>query len=250
MENIKLMHGECLAIMKEIPDSSVDMVFTSPPYNMNLRINNGRYCSRQIVKEISTKYTNFADNLPMDAYLEFNRKVINECLRVSNLVFYNIQVVTGNKPAVFGLMGEFAEKIKDLIIWDKGTAQPAMKYGVMNSQFELIIVFENSAPISRRFETAQFERGTMSNHWTIKRGKKPTGTHGAVFPVELAQKAVLGFSKEGDTILDPFLGTGTTGVACVNTGRKFIGIEMDDKYFEIAAGRISAAAGVDPWEVV
>jgi len=69
-----LMQGDCLERLKEIPDGSVDMVLTSPPYNMNLRIRNGKYCSRQIVKEISTKYKSFDDNLPMDDYFEFNKK--------------------------------------------------------------------------------------------------------------------------------------------------------------------------------
>jgi len=84
---INLMQGDCLERMKEIPDGGVDAVFTSPPYNMNLRIRNGKYCSRQIVKEISTKYNNFADNKGIDEYFEFNRKVITECLRVADTVF-------------------------------------------------------------------------------------------------------------------------------------------------------------------
>ena len=85
--NIDLIQGDCLQKLKGIPDNSVDVVLTSPPYNMNLRIRNGKYCSRQIVKEISTKYANFDDNLPMDDYFQFNKKVITECLRVSGVVF-------------------------------------------------------------------------------------------------------------------------------------------------------------------
>ena len=96
---INLIHGDCLEEMKNIESGSIDMVLTSPPYNMNLRIRNGKYCSRQIVKEISTKYENFNDNLPMEDYFEFNKSVISECLRVSDLVFYNVQFLTENKPA-------------------------------------------------------------------------------------------------------------------------------------------------------
>ena len=117
MTDLKL--GNCLDRLKEIPDNSVDLVLTSPPYNMNLRIRNGKYCSRQIVKEISTKYKSFDDNLPMDDYFEFNKRVINECLRVSDLVFFNIQMLTENKPALFRLMGEFSNNIKEMIVWDK-----------------------------------------------------------------------------------------------------------------------------------
>jgi site-specific DNA-methyltransferase (adenine-specific) len=238
MECSTLIHGDCLEKMKDIPDNSVDLILTSPPYNMNLRIRNGKYCSRQIVKEISTKYKNFNDNLPMDEYFEFNKKVLNECLRVSDLVFYNIQFLTGNKPAFFKLLGEFHLKIKEFIVWDKVNAQPAIGKNILNSQFEVLIVLQNSKPESRSFSTAQFDRGTLSNLWNIKRGKKPAGSHGAVFPLELAYKVINNFSSVGDMIVDPFVGVGTTGVACKDLNRRFIGIEIDKDYLDIATKRI------------
>ena len=238
---IKLMQGDCLERMKEIESGSVDMILTSPPYNMNLRIRNGKYCSRQIVKEISTKYENFSDNLPMDEYFRFNKNVLNECLRVSDLVFYNVQFLTGNKPALFKLIGEFSHKIKEFLIWDKVNAQPAIGKNILNSQFEVLLVLQNSKPESRSFSTAQFGRGALSNHWSIKRGKKPVKSHGAVFPLELADKVIANFSHDGATVLDPFMGTGTSGVAAKNLNRNFIGIELDEKYFDIAKARINAS---------
>ena len=238
---IDLRQGDCLELMKSIPDGSVDLVLTSPPYNMNLRIRNGKYCSRQIVKEISTKYARFDDNLAMDEYFEFNKKVLNECLRVSDLVFFNVQILTGNKPALFKLMGEFHDKIKELIVWDKLNAQPAIGKNIMNSQFEILLVLQNSKPESRAFEQAQFDRGTLSNLWGIKRGKKVDKNHGAVFPLELAEKVIANFSKPGQVVCDPFLGTGTTGVEASSTNRNFIGIEIDPAYFAIAQERIAQA---------
>ena len=237
---INLMLGDCLERMKEIESGSVNMVLTSPPYNMNLRIRNGKYCSRQIVKELTTKYESFDDNLPMDDYFYFNKKVIDECLRVSDLVFYNIQFLTGNKPALFRLLGEFHNKVKEFIIWDKINAQPAIGKNVLNSQFEVLIVLQNSKPESRAFSTGQFDRGTLSNVWNIKRGKKFSKNHGATFPIELAEKVIYNFSCIDDTVLDPFLGVGTTGVAAKRLNRKFIGIELDQDYFNIAKKRIEA----------
>lgn len=237
-DNVRLLQGDCLELIKKLPNNSVDMVFTSPPYNMNLRIRNGQYCSRQIVKEITTKYVSFPDNLPMDDYFYFNKQIITELLRVSDLVFYNVQFLTGNKPALFKLIGDFHNKIKEFIIWDKVNAQPAIGQGILNSRFEVILVFQNSAPESRKFDTAQFGRGSLQNLWQIKRGKKIDNTHGAVFPLELAATVIESFSHANATILDPFMGTGTTGVACVNTGRRFIGMEIDQNYFEIAVNRI------------
>lgn len=239
MSDFNLMLGDCLDRMKEIPDNSVDLVLTSPPYNMNLRIRNGKYVSRQIVKELSTKYDDYDDNLPMDDYFNLLKNVVAECLRVSDLVFFNIQALTGNKPALYRLMGEYHDKIKELIIWDKVNAQPAIGGGVLNSQFEMIIVFQNSAPESRKFSDANFERGTMSNVWNIKRERQPIKGLGAAMPSELASLVIRSFAKPGQTILDPFVGSGTTGVEALNHGCKFIGIELSSCRLEAARDRIS-----------
>ncbi len=238
MSGVSLYNGDCLEVMRTFPKGLIDLVFTSPPYNMNLRIRNGQYCSRQIVKEISTKYQNFNDNLSMDEYFDFNQRVIAECLRVAPMVFYNVQFLTGNKVALFKLIGEYSEVLKEVIIWDKVNAQPAIGELVLNSQYEVILVFDRCNAISRKFHTGTFERGTLSNHWSIKRGKKPIKTHGAIFPVELAEKVITNFSREGDIILDPFMGSGTTGVACKKLDRNFIGIELDKDYFKMAKERI------------
>ena len=235
--SMKLIHGDCLKHLREIPDNSVDLVLTSPPYNMNLRISNGKHISRQLVKEISTKYDGFDDNLPMDEYFNFNRKVLVELLRVSPLVFYNVQFLTGNKKALYDLIGHFSHKLKEFIVWDKGHGQPAISEGVLNSQWEAILVFENDNAISRRFETAQFDRGTLSNLWRITRGESHPD-HGATFPMELAKKIVGSFSSKGDTVLDPFMGTGTTGAACRALDREFIGIELLENYYTYACDRL------------
>lgn len=236
---IELILGNCLDKMKFIPERSVDMVFTSPPYNMNLRIRNGKHCSRQIVKELSTKYDGFDDNLTMHDYFNFNVSVVSELLRVSDLVFLNVQFLTGNKSALYKLIGYFHDKIKEFIVWDKITAQPAIGKGVLNSRFEVILVFQNTKSNSRKFDTAQFGRGTLQNLWQIKRGAKYDKSHGATFPEELVELCVKNFSCEGATILDPFMGTGTVGVVCKKTNRSFIGIEMLYNYFRIAENRIN-----------
>ena len=221
MGKIELIQGDCLEKMKDFPDKCIDLVFTSPPYNMNLRIRNGKYCSRQIVKELSTKYKNFADNMPMEEYYNFNSNVIDECLRVANLVFYNVQFLTGNKVALFELIGNYSKQIKEIIVWDKINAQPAIGNSILNSQYEIILVFDKTNAISRQLR------------------KKVADSHGAVFPVELAEKVISSFSKENNIVLDPFMGVGTTGVACKKLNRNFIGIEVDTEYFKIAEKRIN-----------
>ena len=233
----KIYNESCLETMKKIPNDSVHAVITSPPYNMNLRIRKGKYCSRQIVKELSTKYDGFDDNLPIEEYFEFHKKVLNELLRISNLIFYNVQIVTGSKRAIFKLIGEFSDNLKDIIIWNKGHAQPAMHEQVLNRQSELILVFEKSYPISRQFKTAEFKRGTLSDVWNIKPKRKNQG-HGATFPEELVETILQNFTKKNDVIYDPFLGTGTTAVVAKKLHRYYIGSEIIEKYYQISEKKL------------
>lgn len=234
----KIFNESCLNTLARMSDDSVDLVITSPPYNMNLRIRDGKYCSRQITKEFSTKYDGFSDNMPIAEYFEFHLKVIKELLRVAPVVFYNVQIVTGSKRAVFKLLGKLNEYVKDIIVWDKENAQPAMSEGVLNRQYELIIVFAKRDAISRKFNYCNFERGTLNDVWRIKRGKKVTNLHGATFPEELVEKILTNFSRERDVVYDPFMGTGTTAVVCKKMNRRFIGSEIVSSYVEVAKERL------------
>ena len=234
----KIYKEDCLKTLKKIKDNSIDLVVTSPPYNMNLRIRNGQYCSRQIVKEFSTKYEGFSDNLPIDQYYNFHLAVLKELLRTSSLIFYNIQIVTGSKRAFFKIIGELSEELKDIIVWDKGYAQPAMAHRVINRRTELILVFDSKNAISRQFEKVNFKRGTLNDIWEIKRGKKVHDSHSAVFPEELVKIILENFSQENDLIYDPFMGTGTTAIVAKKLKRNFIGSEFTQKYFDLANERL------------
>jgi site-specific DNA-methyltransferase (adenine-specific)/modification methylase len=241
----KIYNESCIETMKRMEDDVVDLTITSPPYNMNLRIRNGKYCTREFADGFSTKYSEFFDGMPIEEYYEFHKSVITELLRVSKIVFYNIQIVTGSKRALFKLMGDFAEHIKDVIIWDKGFAQPAMHDGVLNSQYEFIIVFEKDTTksISRYFDKCNFKRGTLDNVWLIKREhnkEKGEVFHGATFPKELVRKILENFSNEGDVIYDPFMGTGTTAIVANSMNRKYIGSEITKEYFELIEEKINS----------
>lgn len=225
--------------LKKMPDNSVNLVLTSPPYNMRLRIRNGEYTEREWAEHFSKKYENFHDALSMAEYQDFHTKVIRELLRISPIVFWNISIVTGSKEAIFKIIGEFAREITDIIVWDKGFGQPAMNNGVLNRGYELIIVFERERKNGRTFNQYYFERGTMQDIWRIgKGGKENEKSHTATFPKELASMVISNFSKEGDTILDPFNGTGTTSTTAQNLHRNFIGIEISPEYCAIAEKRL------------
>lgn len=240
---IKLVNDNCLNTLQEMIDNGekVDTIITSPPYNMNLRVHNGKYMSRWgwkgNVGHFSHKYENYKDDLPMDEYFKFQDEFINKSLQVTDLMFYNIQLITGNKVALLQLLGKYAEKIKEIIIWNKGYGQPAMQTGVLNSQYEFIIVFQNSKPCNRSFENALFPRGTETNVWDIKRERNKLIKAG--FPTELVRRILKDFVPAGSTILDPYMGSGTTGVVCKEMGYDFIGVELDNNMFNIAKERIN-----------
>ncbi len=243
----RIYNESCIETMSRIKDNSIDLVITSPPYNMNLRISDGKYHSRQVINEFSTKYfqdskdhVQFADNMPIDEYNKFHTEVLNELLRVSDLIFYNIQIVTGSKRSIFKMIGEFSDYLKEIIVWDKGHGQPAMLENVLNRRTELILVFENDYPISRQFrKKGKFNRGELDDLWLVKKSRSKSNNHAAVFPEELVAKIIESFSVKGDVIYDPFMGTGTTAVVSKKFGRRFLGSEISKNYFNLAQERLN-----------
>jgi DNA modification methylase len=237
--------------MSSLQDKHFDMTITSPPYNMNLRINakGDGYCSRQAVKGISTKYKNYSDNLPMQEYELFLKRFLAEALRVSGIVFLNIQQITGNKPAIARALGYFADELKEVIIWDKQRAQPSISDGVLNSRFEYIYVFGGN-PIARQFKNAKFQRGTESNIWSIQTEASKNKEHRACYPVAIPKKIMRLFASEGDHVFDPFMGTGTTAIAAHYEQISFTGCEIDRSYYDEAKKRVELeTAQLDMFQV-
>lgn len=240
--SVEILHGDCMEYMRGLPDKSFDLCITSPPYNMNLRVNakGDGYCSRQVTKELSTKYEGFDDNLPMADYQRFLSCLIEELTRVCETVFLNIQAITGNKPALFAAVGEHSEKLKETIIWDKCVSQPSIADKTLNSGFEFIFVFGGN-PIARQFKTANFSRGAESNVWRIRTEKRALANHGAGFPLALPQKIMNLFARPNSTVFDPFLGSGTTAIAAHYAGLDFVGTEIDRNYYNAASQRFDDA---------
>ncbi len=257
----ELMLGDCLERMKEIPDGSVDLTVTSPPYD-NLRTYN--------------------DSLN-DWGPEKWTAIISDLFRVTkdggvvvwivaDATIKGSETGTSFRQALYAM--ECGFKLHDTMIWEKSTfsAVGALKQRYA-PVFEYMFVFVKGAfstfnPIKDKPNkhagvahhgtvrqkdgsvrslsgiksgktVAEF--GQRHNVWRVNEEKSLNKLHPAVFPLSLAQDHVLSWSHEGDTVFDPFMGSGTTGVACANTGRRFIGIERDGKYFQTAEDRISKA---------
>ena len=229
--------ADCLTILPKIPDKSIDLVVTSPPYNMRTRIRNGEYTTRERSEHFSKKYRHFGDDLPIDKYYAFHQRIIEEALRVAPLAFWNIAIVTGSKEAWCRLIGNWSLHIRDIFVWDKGAGQPAMHDSVVNRCTELIIALESNGTAGRAFEKVYFERGTMADIWRLPSSESIDG-HAATFPTELPGRVIRGWSAIDSIILDPFCGSGTTLVAAKQLGRKFIGVEISEEYCKICVERL------------
>jgi len=253
-ESATIYNESCAETLKRMGDNSVDLVVTSPPYNMNLRIrykdgvgkyengawgdNTKRFLSNNT--DISTKYKEFDDYLPLEEYYLFHTKILTELLRVSEIVFYNMAVVTGSKRSLFRMIGDFNEQLKEIIIWDKGHGQPAMGEKVLNRRTELVLVFDRDHAISRQFKNnGRFERGTLDDIWVIQRQISKAQSNTAVFPEELVRTILTNFTGSGDTVYDPFLGTGTTAVVAKQMGRKSIGSEVSESLVKSTQQRLA-----------
>lgn len=192
---------DCLEGMKALSNGSVDAVVTSPPYNYCLRVRGDQYTCRSSNETRSglkvNKYTNgLSDSLDMDEYFEWQCKCIDEMMRISTgMVFYNIQAITGNKLAVFKIIGKYADKIREVLIWDKCNAEPAIQEGCLNSEYELIIVFDHADCKGRQFTTFNAERGTLSN--VLRIGKNRENDHRAAFPLLLPRHLIHYFTPMG-----------------------------------------------------
>lgn len=223
-----IYHGDCLEVMKQFPDKSFDLVITSPPYNVGKN------------NMTENKYGG-GDDMSQEEYCRWTNEIILTLLQKSHTVFYNIQMLSDNKRTVLKILGEYNEHIKEVIIWNKRQAPPAIEPGVMTSKFEFIIVFSDDFPEKRKFKKGNFH-GNFTNVIegnNASQNNQFSDVHKATFPIYLPQCLIEKFSNKDDVILDCFMGTGTTLVAAKQLGRKAVGIEISEKYCEIAKQRLA-----------
>jgi len=223
---MKLINANCLEALQNFEDKSVDYVFTSPPYNIK-RSKNNKY----------NKYEHFNDGI--DNYLEWSIQIIDELLRVTkNHIFWNIQANYYNKKDVYKLIGHYADKIQQNFIWHKPDGIPSSQKYYVSNFVEYIIGFTNQKYIKSN-------EIFITNHLEFKASNgNQNKQHKAAMNIEVADWFIENFTQPGETILDPFLGTGTTGVSAFRNHRNFIGIEISKEYFDYAQQRIDRETSV------
>lgn len=208
LEPNKIYNGDCFHLFGQIDDNSVDHVFTSPPYN----------------RRRNDKYAFYNDTIA--DYYAFLLKVVEEARRVARkYVFLNLQINYYNASDVYALIGTYRDKIKQMIIWEKSNPLPANGNNVTNA-YEIFLVI---GEIPLRSNTT-YTKNVIHTSVYSKMPKE----HKAVMHPDVADWFVKQFTKQGEVILDPFMGIGTTAAACVKNGRNFIGFEIVEEYCKMA----------------
>ena len=226
---INLQKGDCLELMKGIPDESVDLIVTDPPYKITSRGNGGN-SGGMFQKKIVNKGQVFNNNdISIKDYLgEFYRMLKPQT---------HCYIMTNNKNITDFLM---AVKESDFhfiknLVWVKDNKIMGQSY---MSQFEYII-FLRKGRHKKINNCGESDVLTFPN----KKLKDENGKtiHDTEKPVGLMKVLIDNSSQPYDLVLDPFMGIGSTGVACQNLNRNFIGMELDKEYFKIAKERIEQA---------
>lgn len=223
----KLINNDCLYEMKKMPDGCVDYVFTSPPYN-----DSGK-TQRDVEKGRHIKY-----KVPeyREDWFDWQCQCINEMIRITKkIVFYNVQALLSNKADVYRIIGEYADHIHMILIWYKPNAQPQGYDNRIGNCYEMVIIFK-----CKGFDVLHCNDKTYNNVivQNINSDRRYSNLHKAIMSQRFADEIIREFTQEGETVLDPFCGLGTTAISCINLHRNFIGIEIDREYFEIAKERI------------
>lgn len=217
-----LWNGDCLEFMKQIPDGSVDLVVTDPPYLIETT---GAGIYKQADKQYVKELNGIKDG--------FSEQVLDELCRVMRKI--NIYIFCSQKQ-IIPLLDYFVEKKKcnwNLLTWHKTNPVPACGNKYLTDTEYILFFREKGVKINGEYKTKFTYYVTPLN----TADKKLYG-HPTIKPVDILQNLIVNSSSPGDVVLDPFMGSGSTGIACNNTGRNFIGIELDKGYFETAKARI------------
>lgn len=222
---MKLYNGDCLEVMKDIPDKSVDMILTDPPYDIS-RDNNFKTMNRRGID-----FGEWDIGFNVTEWLTWGIPKLKDGGNI--VVFCDWKKITP-------IVEEMESKgiiIKDLVRWRKTNPMPRNRDRRFITDYEVAVwgVKKGKWTFNRLSDT--YERPEIISGVTPK-SEKSYGAHPTQKPIEVMTWLVQRLSNENDTILDPFMGSGSTGVACKNTNREFIGIEKDEEYFKIAERRI------------
>ena len=217
--------GDSIHILKDIPDKSVDLIVTDPPYELPSRKGGGSQGRKvaSVMKECEQ----------LGIVNGFDEEILNECMRVMRKP--NIYIFC-NARQIPQYIDFFVNRHKcsfDILVWIKDNPVPTYSNKYLTDK-EYILYFRKGGYC----QPANYEAARSWFMCPINQKDKDLYRHPTIKPLSIIERLVSNSSMGGGIVLDPFMGSGTTGVACVKLKRDFIGIEINNKYFDIAKARI------------
>jgi site-specific DNA-methyltransferase (adenine-specific) len=241
--DIRIYQGDCLNVMAAMPDESVDLIFADPPYFLS---NDGITC--QAGKMVSVNKGDWDKSRGADANHEFNRAWLAACQR---LLKPNGSIwVSGTSHVIHSVgfaMQQLEFKLLNDVSWVKPNPPPNLSCRYFTHATETIIWAAKNKKSRHTFnyKLMREENGgkQMKSVWHFlppQRDEKRFGKHPAQKPLALIERIIAASSNEGDLVLDPFMGSGTTAVAAMRCSRTVLAIERDDEFISTTLSRIAA----------
>lgn len=225
---MRLYCGDCLELLARVPTGSVDLIVTDPPYQIDSTKGGGG---------IGRKMKNTQDELAEKGIVSgFDGRILDEMMRVCKVPNMYIWCNAKQIPMYLDF---FVKKHKcnfDILVWVKTNAIPAFSNKYLTDK-EYCLYFRKGGFC----KPADYEHARTAWFQPINLKDKKMYNHPTIKPLNIIETLVANSSKRGDVILDPFMGSGTTGVACRRLGREFIGAELREDYFGVAERRIQEA---------
>ena len=215
--------GDCYELIKKIPDNSIDLIIIDPPYEFSTLGGQGIGSVRKVFDEIENQKLNVG----------IDEKLFEELKRVMRE--FNIYIWC-NKTMIPKLIDYFVLKnncLMDIISWHKINAMPLCG-GTYMPDTEYCLYFKKNRKLNTNYDTAKTHYELPINVEDKKKYKHPT-----IKPLNIIKNFIINSSNENDIILDCFCGSGTTCVAAKELGRRFIGMEINEKYYKIAVDRLN-----------
>jgi len=213
----QIIQGDCIEVIKNIEDKSIDLVLTDPPYLQDSHGGGGAFGNRM------REYHNGVDKLGFGYDNGWLNEIVRICKKLNAYIFCN-------KNQILQLLTFFKDYKYDILVYIKTNPTPTCNNKYLSDIEYIIYVRESGVKLLGDYYSKK--------KWFLQKNAKSDFEHPTVKPLNIIEILVSNSSLENDLILDPFLGSGTTAVACQNLKRNFIGIEISKKYCEIARQRL------------
>jgi len=237
----KLFHGDCLEILPQLPYSSIDMIFADPPYFLS---NGGITCHAG--RMVSVNKGKWDVSQGIEENHKFNLAWLSQCQQV--LSKNGVIWVSGTAHIIFSVgfaMQQLGFKILNDVIWFKPNASPNLSCRYFTHSTETVIWAAKNKRSRHTFNyelMKQLSNGKqMRNLWEIsppQPKEKNHGKHPTQKPLKLLERIILASTNEGDLVLDPFNGSGTTAIAAIKLNRKYLGIEISKEFLDLTVQRL------------